>query len=227
MNKLITAAALAAGVVLGAGTASASLLLDFTKSPSPALTGTFAGTGYTVEIFPLSSVPSFVPGAGPTCDSLTPLECTNDGIGIAAPPPAFPDDEISPGNERLVITFDDPVKLAGFWLLDLFRSNEDPDDIFESAEYRLGDVGPSGSGWLSVDAEETFGGTSGVVFVDLQGAEWSKISFRSPVKAFGGDDLGVNDFAVAGIAAVPLPAGVLLLGLGLGGLAVYRRRQAA
>jgi hypothetical protein len=35
-----------------------------------------------------------------------------------------------------------------------------------------------------------------------------------------------DDFVVR-ISAVPLPAGVLLLGLALGGLAVYRRRAAA
>jgi len=38
------------------------------------------------------------------------------------------------------------------------------------------------------------------------------------------DGWGIDDITVA---AVPLPAGVLLLGLGLGGMAAYRRRQAA
>ena len=53
--------------------------------------------------------------------------------------------------------------------------------------------------------------------------------FHNPVKSVifnstAGDGWGIDDITVA---AVPLPAGVLLLGLGLGGLAAYRRRQAA
>lgn len=43
----------------------------------------------------------------------------------------------------------------------------------------------------------------------------------------GASDDDNHDDMVVRISAVPLPAGVLLLGLGLGGLAAYRRRQAA
>ncbi len=42
-----------------------------------------------------------------------------------------------------------------------------------------------------------------------------------------GDDNHDDYIIRVSIAAVPLPAGVLMLGLGLGGLAAYRRRQAA
>ena len=63
-------------------------------------------------------------------------------------------------------------------------------------------------------------GTSSMLhFLDTTG-----VNYETQSEANNSDGF---DIAELRIAAVPLPAGVLLLGLGLGGLAAYRRRQAA
>ncbi len=69
--------------------------------------------------------------------------------------------------------------------------------------------------------------TVGLAFLDGLKLKVDEVRFLAG--GLGSFDDGNANITAAGlkISAVPLPAGVLLLGLGLGGLAVYRRRQTA
>ena len=99
----------------GAFSASAAVI-DFTASSNTS--GTVNGIGW-----------SLVPSAGDTitfADGDAPgpigvLAGLNDGVGLN-------DDEISAGGEYLTIIFDSPVRVTGFWTLDMFRDGATDDD---------------------------------------------------------------------------------------------------
>jgi hypothetical protein len=113
------------------------------------------------------------------------------------------------------ITFNTMITKLGFFMTDV-------NDVGASMTATFADTSDAELFDLSFP-ERTDGATNGnIVYVEAM--------FDAPVSSVvfnvnkSNDGWGIDDITVA---AVPLPAGVLLLGLGLGGLVAYRRRQAA
>lgn len=199
----------------GADRAEAANLIDFTdrsqfsgESGSP-LKGTLNGVGWTLVSkngLDFNFTQNF---DGGTCP-VTELACESDGLGIV-------DDEITAGTdpvEKAVLTFDEAVGLVGIHFFDLFVGNQGAEVALVQADGTIKNVTATGTGG------------AGHEFLDLGGAEYTTIKFLTR-NNIPGDD-GTNDYAVAAIAAVPLPFAGLLMLTGLGGAAVaYRRRKAA
>lgn len=206
--------ALAGALALGGTAGASAATLDFTDFSSydftPALaSGTFMGVEWTMT----SNGGSLTRNTGydgsglskADMQDLTGLVLDGDGIGIG-------DDEVSL-QEIVTVTFERSVKVAGVFLLDLFAG--EVADIFVDGDF-AGFILPT------ADANTTggyagFGPDTPVWLTSISFTPWVGSTKRGP------------DFALAGIeiAAVPLPAGGLLLLTALGGLGIAARRRKA
>ncbi len=218
--------ALGAGLIaigmMGAN-AQASTILDFTSTAvrdavQAPTTGEVAFAGTTATISTTGGSLSWTGQDGSTCAS-PPLACQLDGIGVR-------DDEISGGTqEEIRISFGSSLTLNAIYFLDLFTATNGQSQ--EQADFSWGG-GTSGAGSSSVfaDINETPNGDSGYLMHLLPNLNVAWISFTSPAIS-PGDNLGVNDFSVAAISVVPLPAALPLYGSALAilGFLGWRRKQ--
>lgn len=221
MNFLKTA--LTAAVIATAPLAASAAVLDFTTLATfttvnaSGATGSFTFAGETVS-YTLTSDPANQLTFGQLHDgnSCAMLACAIDGLGVS-------DDEITTNGvqEAITLAFDRNVTLSGLFFLDLFRAAEG-----QSVEQAMLQI----DGVLYVpnfDAIETFDGlASGFAFYDGLSLTGKSFTFMSNNT---NDAIGFADYALAGVqvAAIPLPAGLLLLGGALGALGIARRRKAA
>ena len=213
-----------AAAVLFTSAAAHAAIIDFTV-PGATTSGSILGVGWT-----LSSTDgpiTFTPQDGSTCAV---LNCSGDGAGIS-------DDEVSSATttsgEVLKLTFNAPIQVTGLYFLDLYTSDLDSTDREQA---RVGTDGTNFPLVFTASLSETpasdsgFLAATGIVPIVL-GAGESIFFTAFSVPGFN-DDLGVNDFALAGVVveAIPIPPALFLFGtalVGTGFLARRRRTRAA
>jgi hypothetical protein len=211
----------AATVCFAAAAAAANAaILDFTDPAgggNGSLNGNFDGTTYTLSTN--GGTITFNPVEdGSTCAILV---CSGDGLGIG-------DDEVSAvsvaAGEVLTITFGTALTIDKIFLLDLFTSTDGREAERATVAYDGGSVN------INADPNETPTGDSGFrLFVFNTPIVTNFLQFSAPTIPGVNDSLGVNDYAVAGISAAPLPAAlpIYLTGLGLMGLLGWFKRRRA
>lgn len=202
-----------------AATANAAIL-DFTDTSGAgngATSGNFAGTTYQLSTDD-GTITFNGTQDGSTCDTAV-LACTGDGVGIG-------DDEVSAvavgDDQELTITFGNTLTLDAIYLLDLFTSTNGNEYEQATVTYDGGTV------VIDADPDERPNGDSGYrAFKFTNPIMTSFLTFSAPTDGSFNDQLGVNDYAVAGISAVPLPAALPIFGTGLGliGLLRWWRRR--
>lgn len=233
MNLLKMAGAAAALVFAGSVTALAATpsLLDFTDD-DVALSGTVNGVDYELVGTPnnlvrsnsILSTASDLTGIDPA------LALDFDGVGINL------DTEISaPTGEFVTLNFTDGgvaanVRLVSAFFLDLYVSRPSDDAVVpvgQTKEKAVITVGTTpGAEDASLLADVVFSnvkaGYGALTGLDLVGS-----SFTFFIPDGFNDKIGVGDFALAAVqvAAVPVPAGLLLMGTALGGFGIARRRK--
>lgn len=131
-----------------------------------------------------------------------------DGLGIN-------DDEITQGGtEQLNLVFSAPVTLNSIYITDLFKDG--PGGASEVGLYSL-----NGGTFMSFSSVGAF---NGALTLNVFQSGISSITFKSSTD-------GWSDFSVKGLTynaqSVPEPSTLLLLGVGVVGLAVWQRRQLA
>jgi len=231
MNRSLKIAGLAAGAMLGGAVASSAAVIDFTdddtvggtsaydtRTPSSATGSTMlGGTGITWEIVPGPAGEFLTYAHGPAPGSIGILEGDNDGIGVNYVSGA----EIADPEEYITITFSQAIRVTGLYFLNLFQKADGSGG--ESVDIFLGDTpGADGTGILNLLAKVPYETESG--YGDFEGLSLVGKTFTFTPGA-GTDAVFLKDFSLAAIEvqAVPLPAGVLLLGSALGGLGFARR----
>lgn len=209
----------AAATVLLASSAAHAAVIDFTV-PGATTSGSILGVGWTLTS-PDGPI-TFTVQDGSTCAVLS---CFGDGAGIG-------DDEVSGATvnsgEVLKLTFDAPIKVTGFYFLDLFTSATDSTDREQA---RVGTDGVAYPTIFLANLAETPTGDSGFLNAAgtvslLLGANDSVYFTAFHVAGFN-DDLGVNDFALAGVQveAIPIPPAAFLFGTALVGMGLLSRRR--
>jgi len=218
MFQKLACVAGASVIALGlmAANAQAVTLLDFTDNDvrteyNGANILGFAGTTATIETNPVGSLNWNETNTGSTCAG-NGLACERDGLGVR-------DDEVSASNEFIKIIFGEAVTLNAIYFLDLFNEAGVENATvtwFDGTEHTLAPI--------TADLSETPGSTSGFlkkVLLPNITATWIKFSAS-------GTPYSGNDYAVAAISAVPLPAALPLYGAGVAlmGFLGWRRKRA-
>ena len=215
--KFATTLALAGTMTIGAMATANAALIDFTDNASYDISGT-SGAGTVGDLsYTLSAS-----GGKLTNDEMVdfdvsriaPLLGTVDGLGIR-------DDEVTFPGESLTVSFTKGVQISALYFLDLFGTTHADGSVSNE-----GVTVTNGAGEELTFLAQTQNQDGTVGFGDFQNLTLSGRSFTfTPTEP--NDSLGNPDFALAGIeaAAVPLPAGILLLGGALGGLGFARRRK--
>ena len=216
LKKLGLTALIAGAAALGSASAAT---IDFTVDETPpVLSGpTGLGIGYTVSSTG-GDITNSEGVTGSSCSSVLGLACIRDGFGIG-------DDEVSIGGlETVTVSFTSEVFIQSFSVLDLFRSADSKN--FEVGEYSV-DGGATYTSFGSIANEAIDAGLSGALVVNLVNVFTDSIIFRAPAISFSNDDVGVNDFALAGLEVVPVPGAAILLLSGLAGLGFAGRKKKA
>ena len=210
--------ALVGTMLAGSVAVANAALVDFTD---PA-TYTIAGNTGSGSVDGLSYTLTAVGGnfnndevADYDADRVFPLAGLVDGLGIS-------DDEVAFPNQSVIVDFGQSVEISSLYFLDLFGTNPGG----PATRTDEGVVVSNGRGDSTTFKAQTLNqdGTVGFgSFGDLS-ITGSRFTFTPTA---GNDAFARPDFALAGIeaAAVPLPAGILLLGGALGGLGFARRRK--
>lgn len=181
--------------------------LDFTQNPYIGSNGLVGGTTYAVS----SSGGSLSWGQNQDGSTCFGLACAKDGLGVG-------DDEITIGNQRIIIDFGTVVRITSLAFLDLFSSQDGNSQERAIIEYNGGTV------FFDALISETPGGDSGFLSISNLNIITDKLVFMA-----GGnnDNLGSDDYALAavGVSAVPLPPALLMFGAALGGIGLLRRKR--
>jgi PEP-CTERM motif len=136
------------------------------------------------------------------------------------------DDEITGGREALLIWYSKPIMVSTFELVDLFNEGPDNNSYRDAGFYGFDSdfssgLSLDGFGSFEADLWQSIGGEgpdAGSYTVGINN-QVQGIAFFAALNA-------VNDYAVAGYTTpVPEPSTVLLLGLGLVGLAGFGRKK--
>ena len=213
--KILGAAAAVAALVSFSNAADAAVI-DFTSStqfPSinaQPLTGSVHGRSFQVTSQPGGSVFGTDGINAGKCSGLS-LACDRDGLGVS-------NDEIDGDRESITIEFSSLINVVEFYVLDLFTSRNGRNQ--EVGSYRTFD-GTTWSNLIDFTADSNEVVNSGDI-------GFLAVAVNLPVKAIewsysgANDNVGVGDYAVAGLAVTPLPAAAWFLLTGLGGLAGMR-----
>lgn len=217
IKNILTAAVVS--VTMGASAASAALI-DFTSNGT-GVTGMVGSATWTLTASPDDIRSNQAPGACPTdCQALG-LAMDFDGLGIAGPEVST----TSVGNQYLTLSFDEKVKLSGIAYIDMYKDTP-PSPDFETGRVIAGAFVDGATFDHETDAVFVKFKSNGFVYDDTISLTGTVFTiFAGPIN----DNAGQPDSALAAvvISAVPLPAGVLLMGTALGGLGLARRRKKA
>lgn len=213
--------AVTACLTFAATAANAAYILDFTDRSAGAPGalpfvpgGSFAGTTYSVTATG-GSLNASQGQDGTTCHTLA---CVGDGLGVG-------DDEIAP-NQSIKIAFGKKININKIFLLDLFTSTDGSTRERATVSWNGGSVD------INADLAERPGTDSGFLVYTFAGLILTDyLEFTAPFLGLDvNDGLGVNDYAVAGVSAVPLPAAFPLFASALGFMGLlswWRRRRTA
>ncbi|VAX19094.1 hypothetical protein MNBD_NITROSPINAE01-1414 [hydrothermal vent metagenome] len=204
LNKFIWAIL---AIVLTMPSMALATMVDFTD---PAWSGAMNQEDYNVNYGGLNVKALANP------DDATLWQDSTDGLGVQY---NYENDEIE-GNERLLIKFSQMVLLNTIYIADLFYEH----GYYEIGRYKLYD-GSSWSSWNGFSATNpTYSPANGEINFEVNQMV-SKIKFSAPGKIHCSGK--GHEFALQGLKVneVPEPSTIILLGAGLVGFALMRRRD--
>jgi hypothetical protein len=212
---------------------SMAALLDFTHSdhhgtgPVNTYSGTFNGIGFTLSsnVGNISIVENYDGSQYTGCQSNGGvLACSSDGVGIDIGDPKIDSDEINgidnPAmNQILTITFDQVVKVSGFYFLDMYVNPKN------SSHREQATIIADGVFVSTVSGNEN-PGEGGYAELLINPIYTKTLEFSASFLSQFWDD-GDNDYALAAVdvSPVPLPPAIWLFGTAIAGLLGMRRTQ--